>query len=77
MPKRKNTHELMAEKGYIPASKVADLVGKSLATIYNWIDHKKVEAVRMDARWYVKRGSLVEMYRAQDPASVALLGLED
>jgi len=75
-PKSKTTKELLAEKGYIPASKAASMVGKSLQTIYYWIEDKKVDAVRIDTHWYVKRSSLVDFYKAQDPAAVALLGLE-
>jgi excisionase family DNA binding protein len=75
--KNKTTKELLEEKGYIPASKAAEMVGKSLQTIYYWIDDKKIEAHRIDTHWYVLRQSLIDYYKKQDPAAVALLGLED
>jgi excisionase family DNA binding protein len=76
-PKVKTTKDLLAAKGYIPASEAAALVGKSLQTIYYWIDDAKIEAVRIDTHRFVKRSSLVAFIKAADPAAVALLGLEE
>lgn len=75
-PKRKTTKDLLAEKGYIPASRAAEMVGKSIQTIYNWIDDKRVESVRIDTHWFIKRASLIAYYKEQDPLAAQLLGLE-
>jgi len=74
---QKSQKEILADKGYISASEVAQKVGRSLQTVYSWIDEKRIEAVRIDTHWYVKMTSLVSYYREQDPKAVELLGLKD
>lgn len=74
--KGKTTKEMMAEKGYIPASLAAEMVGKSIQTIYYWIEDAKIEAVKIDTHRFVLRRSLVAYYKAQDPNAAKLLGLE-
>lgn len=51
---------LMEEKGFLLASEVARRIGKQPSTIYRWIDDGKIQAVRVQNRfWYVEKGSLI------------------
>ena len=50
----------LREKGYIPAQQVIDKVGMHHATLYRWIQKKKIKGIKVGLKHYVKLTSLIQ-----------------
>lgn len=53
----------MAEEGFIPAQRAADIVGVHLTTIYRAAEDGVIKGRRMGRYWYVHAKSVAECYQ--------------
>lgn len=56
----KNEKRTRLEKEYLTPREVAHLTGRSIFTVYHWLDQGKVRGDRQGRLRYVERKSLVE-----------------
>lgn len=68
------TEAMMRAKGYITAAHAAELVGKTLGTVYNWIAAEKIEGLTVARARYVRLSSLVQHI---GPEGAKALGLAE
>lgn len=52
--------EAMASRGYMTAMEAASKAGVNIATVYRWVEAKKVEGLKAGKHWYVKVNSVVD-----------------
>jgi hypothetical protein len=64
--------KLLAAKGYVTASYVAEKLGRRLPSVYQMATAGKVESIRIGRAWYIKLTSLIEFV---GPEAARLLGL--
>lgn len=74
MTRQTKQTEIMRSKGYISASETAEKVGKSIATIYRWLEEGFVEGTQLGRSWFVKLDSLIKYL---GPESAEMLGLNE
>ena len=67
--------EMMAAKGYVPVSEVAEKLGVHVTSIYRLMDADSVDGIRVGRSRYVSKVSLAKYYRQIDPKAADLLGL--
>jgi hypothetical protein len=64
---------VMKQKGYLPAVRMAELIGVSLYTVYRWEEEGRITGQHIGSRRYMSVAS-VAAYMGHDAA--VLLGLE-
>lgn len=57
---RNKQAEIMAARGYIPATEVSRKLGNDIATVYRWLDDGKIEGLSVGGRRYAKLTSLIQ-----------------
>lgn len=63
----------MAKQGYITAREAANRTGKSIHTIYRWINTNEVDGCRVFGSWYVSLESLDSKAEQDDAKAFGLL----
>jgi excisionase family DNA binding protein len=64
-PHRVEQRMKMRAKGFVTVAEVADRVGVSPSTVYNWIHDERVQSLRVGSAWYVSVAS-VKAYHGED-----------
>lgn len=64
----------MEAKGYLSVSRVAEMVGMSVHTVYRWIKADEVRGEKVLGHWYVTRASVIAKL---GPDQAKLLGLSN
>ena len=54
------TNDRLKAKGYVPASGIAEKLGKHVTTIYRWIDAGVIDGIRVGKLRYVSLQSLFD-----------------
>ena len=67
----------MRAKGYLPAPRVAELVGLSVYTVYRWIKAGDVKGEKMLGHWFVTAESLIAKVGPDKAELLGLSGLAD
>jgi len=66
--------EQLAAKGYIPATKAAEMLRCTIYTIYRRVEAGKLEGARVNGHWYVKESSVKAFEKeSSDSAGAKLL----
>lgn len=54
-----NPDAVLRAKGYVPASEIAQRLGKDISTVYRWLDNDEVEGEEVMGRRYVLLRSVI------------------
>lgn len=71
-PMAESREDKLREKGYVPASEVADKAGVNIATVYRWTNDGKVEGMSVGGRRFILWTSVLKHLGKEAAAALEL-----
>jgi hypothetical protein len=75
MSKETGAKAQLRAKGFVPAVEVAEKLGFTPQTIYDWADAAKIHQVRLGTARWVEWKSVVAYFKGSSPEAAKLAGI--